>query len=63
MKQEYLKFFPYINLTIAAFIIFFAVFVLVFWWAYRRENSEKWIHAANLPLNDEGQKGGCCDGR
>jgi cytochrome c oxidase cbb3-type subunit 4 len=35
-------------------ILFFVLFIGIVWWAYHRDNKQKYDEAANLPFEEEG---------
>lgn len=39
-------------------VIFFVLFVLIIWWAYSRNNKQKFEDAANLPFREDGGDAG-----
>ncbi len=56
MKQEGLKYFTDTNLTAVGLIIFFAFFVGLLFWVYRKSSSEIYIEMSRLPLKEENSK-------
>jgi cytochrome c oxidase cbb3-type subunit 4 len=34
-------------------VLFFVLFVLIIWWAFRRDNKQKFNDAANLPFQED----------
>lgn len=34
-------------------VLFFALFIGIVWWAFHRENKQKYEEAANLPFEEE----------
>jgi cytochrome c oxidase cbb3-type subunit IV len=39
-----------------ATVLFFLVFIGIIWWAFHRENKQKFNDAAQLPFQEEGDK-------
>lgn len=52
MKQEGLRYFTDINLTLAGLMIFFGFFICLLFWVYRKSSKEIYAQAAQLPLVD-----------
>ena len=53
MKQEGLKFFTNIDLTVAAMLIFFTVFVVAIIAVFRKGSSEHYDEVSRMPLELE----------
>ena len=58
MKQEFLKHFTHLDLTIAALLIFFLIFMVLILRATVFRNRELQEAVSRLPLEDEKRAGG-----
>lgn len=52
MLREALAQFPYVTLALVGQLIFFAVFIGVIGWAFRKGSTPFYDHLANLPLEE-----------
>lgn len=41
-----------------ATVLFFVLFIGIVWWAFHRDNKQKFEDAANLPFREEGDDNG-----
>ena len=55
MKQEALKYFTQTYLTSMGLIIFFAFFVGLLIWVYRRHSGVHYARMTSIPLQDDGE--------
>jgi len=39
-------------------VLFFLLFIVILWWAFRRENKQKFEDAANLPFREDADESG-----
>ncbi|PIX98272.1 MAG: CcoQ/FixQ family Cbb3-type cytochrome c oxidase assembly chaperone [Hydrogenophilales bacterium CG_4_9_14_3_um_filter_63_34] len=39
-------------------VLFFLLFIVILWWAFRRENKQKFEDAANLPFQEDARETG-----
>ena len=39
-------------------VLFFLLFIFILWWAFRRENKQKFEDAANLPFQEDARETG-----
>ena len=53
MKQEALAYFHMPMLSLIGLMIFFAFFMSMLLWVYRRQGRPMYQHLANLPLGDD----------
>lgn len=53
MKQEALKYFTDLHLTVLGLLIFFGFFIAVVFWVYRKDSKALYAALTNLPLSDE----------
>jgi cbb3-type cytochrome oxidase subunit 3 len=54
MKSQVLSNFAWTDLTVLAFVIFFAFFIFVLFWTFRKGSKSYYDSAGNIPF-DEGE--------